>query len=313
MAHMFWFLHIPEAKKKHKSSEAHIAPSPGYQDWRAASGTAGRLVNSRWEVEVRSFRLLLNRLEKGRGYEVAEAVVTGLSWEMASMRGNLDVTGKLGGVLVRDLTPVGHQLYSERFVTTGNEALDFQFFRFSADDPHLARDYDVRLNINMASVLYVHTQRFYVECMSVVQQFQQLMAAGQENSPQHEKPDKSPSTNQRKQWKHGTRILLNVDAGSPVIVLPVCSRLFSRKFSCFIIICSLISFFYYFHTVRSIYWLLTWVEFPSRIILMSSLQVPVHLSYQQVVPCDLTLRHSPRLVLVQSLSMSSKWNCHVWT
>jgi vacuolar protein sorting-associated protein 13D len=215
-----------KSRKKHKSSET-SAPSPGYQDWRAASGTAGRLVNSRWEVEVRSFRLLLNRLEKGRGYEVAEAVVTGLSWEMASMRGNLDVTGKLGGVLVRDLTPVGRQLYNERFVTTGNEALDFQFFRFSADDPHLARDYDIRLNINMASVLYVHTQRFYVECMSVLQQFQQLMAAEQHHStPQQEKLEKSPPSNNRKQWKHGTRILLNVDAGSPVIVLPVCSRLF---------------------------------------------------------------------------------------
>ena len=207
-----------KTKKKHNKSSESIASSPGYQDWSSAS--AARLVNSRWEVEVRSFRLLLNRLEKGRGYEVAEAVVTGLSWEMASMRGNLDVTGKLGGVLVRDLTPVGRKLYSERFVTTGNEALDFQFFRFSADDPHLARDYDVRLNINMASVLYVHTQRFYVECMSVVQQFQQLLAAGQ----QQVKLDKSPTASQRKQWRHGTRILLNVDAGSPVIVLPVCSR-----------------------------------------------------------------------------------------
>lgn len=201
-------------QKKKSSSSAQlqnrkmVAPSPGYQNWSKVSN--GRVVNSRWEVEVRSFTCLLNRKE----YEVAQATISNLTWEMASMRGNLDVTGKLGSITVEDLTAAG-KLYRERFITSGNEALDFQYFSYSSDDPHLARDYDVRLNLNMASVLYVHTQRFYTECFNMLQQFQQLrkLAANIPNVGDKREP-----------WRHGTRILLNVEAGSPVILVPVCSN-----------------------------------------------------------------------------------------
>lgn len=189
--------------------------SPGYQDWSKAANAG--TINSRWEVEIRSFNILLNRKE----YEVAEATVSNLTWEMASMRGNLDITGKLGSITLQDLTSAG-RMYRERFITSGNEALDFQFFCFSADDPHLARDYDVRLNLNMASVLYVHTQRFYTECFSMLEQFQQLrqvafiISANPHNSSSGDHVSRKP-------WRHGTRILLNVEAGSPVILVPVCS------------------------------------------------------------------------------------------
>ena len=187
--------------------------SPGYQDWSKVANAS--TINSRWEVEVRSFNLLLNR----KDYEVAEATISNLSWEMASMRGNLDVTGKLGSITVQDLTSAG-RMYRERFITSGNEALDFQFFCFSADDPHLARDYDIRLNLNMASVLYVHTQRFYTECFSLLEQFQKLrqVAASFSTTGQNNTTNIS-----QKPWRHGTRILLNVEAGSPVILVPVCS------------------------------------------------------------------------------------------
>ena len=100
-------------------------------------------------------------------------------------------------------------------MTSGNEALDFQYFSFSADDAHLARDYDVRLNLNMASVLYVHTQRFYTECSSFYHRFQQLRKVSSSSSV---------AESMKAPWRHGTRILLNVEAGSPVILLPVCSE-----------------------------------------------------------------------------------------
>ena len=191
----------PEARVIQRSS-------PGYQDWKAS----GQQINSLWEVEVRSFNVLLNQ----KDYEVADATVCNLTWEMASRRGNLDVTGKLGSITIQDLTSAG-RMYRERFVTSGNEALDFQFFCFSADDPQLARDYDIRLNLNMASVLYVHTHRFYLECLTLLKQFQQLrQVASRLHSPAVAHPQKDL-------WRHGTRILLNVEAGSPVILLPVCS------------------------------------------------------------------------------------------
>lgn len=201
----------PKSKKSHKHyhhKKPDPAPSPGYQNWSKAA--QGRSVNSRWEVEVRSLNLLLNRKE----YEVAEATISNLTWEMACMRGNLDVNGKLGSITVNDLTAAG-RMYKERFLTSGNEALDFQFFAFSADDPHLARDYDVRLNLNMASVMYVHTQRFYAEFFAVIQQFNQLRRNIAD--PSH------PTSPTREPWRHGTRVLLNVEAGSPVILVPVCS------------------------------------------------------------------------------------------
>lgn len=189
--------------------------SPGYQDW--SKVTNAGTVNSRWEVEVRSFNILLNR----KDYEVAEATISNLTWEMASMRGNLDITGKLGSITVLDLTSAG-RMYRERFITSGNEALDFQFFCFSADDPHLARDYDVRLNLNMASVLYVHTQRFYTECFSMLEQFQQLRQVASSISATSHTSLGGDHVSQNP-WRHGTRILLNVEAGSPVILVPVCS------------------------------------------------------------------------------------------
>ena len=52
---------------------------------------------------MRSFNVLLNRKE----YEVAEATISNLTWEMSSLRGNLDVTGKLGGITIQDLTTAG--------------------------------------------------------------------------------------------------------------------------------------------------------------------------------------------------------------
>uniref|UniRef100_A0A0P6FFD1 Vacuolar protein sorting-associated protein 13D n=1 Tax=Daphnia magna TaxID=35525 RepID=A0A0P6FFD1_9CRUS len=189
------------------------ASSPGYQDWSKMANA--HTVNARWEVEVRSFSLLLNR----KDYEVAEATISNLTWEMASMRGNLDVTGKLGSITVQDLTSAG-KMYRERFITSGNEALDFQFFCFSADDPQLARDYDIRLNLNMASVLYVHTQRFYTECFSMLEQFQELRRVAGTFGATGQSGAASVS---RKPWRHGTRILLNVEAGSPVILVPICS------------------------------------------------------------------------------------------
>ena len=202
----------PKASQQQKRKLT--ASSPGYQDW---SKVANSSTNSRWEVEVRSFNLLLNR----KDYEVAEATVSNLTWEMASMRGNLDITGKLGSITVEDLTPAG-RMYRERFITSGNEALDFQIFCFSADDPRLARDYDVRLNVTMASVLYVHTQRFYTECFSMLEQFQQLRQVAANLSTNGNSATSEHGSRYRP-WRHGTRVSLNVEARSPVILVPVSS------------------------------------------------------------------------------------------
>lgn len=41
-------------------------------------------------------------------------------------------------------------------------------------DPNLKRDYDIKVCLQMASVLYVHTQRFQAEVVAFMQHFTQL-------------------------------------------------------------------------------------------------------------------------------------------
>lgn len=173
--------------------------------------------NSRLHVEIRSFNLLLIR----KDCEIAKATLSALTCKMASLRGDLDISGKLGGISVEDLTPAG-QMYRQRFTTSGNKALEFQVFCFTTDDPQLSRDCDVRLNVNIESMLYVHTQRFYTELFSTLELFKQLhQMATSLSTDSKSSTSSSEQTSSRK--CHGTRILLNVEVGSPVIMVPVSS------------------------------------------------------------------------------------------
>ena len=61
---------------------------------------------------MRSFNVLLNQKE----YEVAEATISSLTWEMSSLRGNLDVTGKLGSITIQDLTTAGKKYFDAPLV-----------------------------------------------------------------------------------------------------------------------------------------------------------------------------------------------------
>lgn len=46
--------------------------------------------------------------------------------------------------------------------------------RYGRPDPLLQRDCDIRISLRMASVQYVHTQRFQAEVVSFIQHFTQL-------------------------------------------------------------------------------------------------------------------------------------------
>ena len=173
--------------------------------------------NSRLHVEIRSFNLLLIR----KDCEIAKATLSALTCKMASLRGDLDIAGKLGGISVEDLTPAG-QMYRQRFTTSGNKALEFQVFCFTTDDPQLSRDCDVRLNVNIESMLYVHTQRFYTELFSTLQLFKHLHQVATSLSTDS-KSSTSSSEQASSRKCRGTRILLNVEVGSPVIMVPVSS------------------------------------------------------------------------------------------
>lgn len=46
--------------------------------------------------------------------------------------------------------------------------------RYGQPDPHLTREFDVKVLLQMASVQYVHTQRFQAEVVAFIQHFTQL-------------------------------------------------------------------------------------------------------------------------------------------
>lgn len=46
--------------------------------------------------------------------------------------------------------------------------------RCGQPDPHLAREFDMKVLLQMASVQYVHTQRFQAEVVAFIQHFTQL-------------------------------------------------------------------------------------------------------------------------------------------
>lgn len=113
--------------------------------------------------------------------------------------GDLALQGSLGSLSLSDLTPHG-DLYRERFTTRGGEALIFNIhkyvqnmadvstrlyfesschlswgpFRYGQPDPYLERECDIKVSLQMASVQYVHTQRFQADVVAFIQHFTQL-------------------------------------------------------------------------------------------------------------------------------------------
>lgn len=47
-------------------------------------------------------------------------------------------------------------------------------FRYGQADPYLKRECDIKVSLQMASVQYVHTQRFQAEVVAFIQHFTQL-------------------------------------------------------------------------------------------------------------------------------------------
>ncbi|XP_014665862.1 PREDICTED: vacuolar protein sorting-associated protein 13D-like [Priapulus caudatus] len=171
------------------------------------------VINSEVELVVKSFTVVLNKVD----YELARLNMSSLAAHISLRDGNSTMLGKLGSISVTDLTPHG-DLYRERFKTVGDNALHFDVFKYGEPDPGLLREHDMRVKLRMSSVRILHTQRFQQETLAFCQHFTQLQdvlgrmraaSAGQTVSDQ-------PTTS--------VRILLDIQAGSPVILIPHSAR-----------------------------------------------------------------------------------------
>ena len=175
-------------------------------------------INTVVEMSVVWLELGLVRVN-GRGdsgVEVAGASVREVSVRSVGTEGNLTLNGRLGSLSVTDRTPHGHR-YRHKFLTSGTEALTFQLFKYGSPDFNMLRDCDMRLKIKMASVIYIHTQRFATELIHVIQQFSQLQTIVEKWRAI--RAGQNVYENMR-----GTRVSLSVCAGSPVIFLPLCGE-----------------------------------------------------------------------------------------
>ncbi|XP_024914858.1 vacuolar protein sorting-associated protein 13D isoform X3 [Cynoglossus semilaevis] len=171
------------------------------------------VVNTKVDLKVHALSLVLNK----KVTELARASVSKLSAHLEMLDGDLALQGSLGSLSLSDLTPHG-DLYRERFTTQGGEALIFNVHKYGQPDPYMERECDIKLSLKMASVQYVHTQRFQAEVVAFIQHFTQLQdvlgrqRAAMEGQAVHDHPQRA------------SRVSLDIQAGAPVLVIPESSR-----------------------------------------------------------------------------------------
>ncbi|KAJ7401442.1 hypothetical protein BTVI_95875 [Pitangus sulphuratus] len=170
-------------------------------------------VNTKLDLKVHSLSLVLNKTTS----ELAKASVAKLAAHLEVIEGDLALQGSIGSLSLSDLTAHG-EFYRERFTTSGEEALIFQIFKYGRPDPLLQRECDVRVTLRMASVQYVHTQRFQAEVVSFIQHFTQLQdVLGRQRAA-------IEGQTVRDKAQRASRVLLDIEAGAPVLLIPESSK-----------------------------------------------------------------------------------------
>lgn len=164
--------------------------------------------NTETNISVRSLTVVLVKPE----LEVAKANISNVEISIkTSGNERKEVEGKLGSISLLDLTLHG-QLYRERFITSGKQALLFNYARFPQAE---TKDCDAKLKIKMSSVIYVHTKRFIAEIQAFFKHFTQLHAVMRSIRA---------ATSGQLERDEPLKLSLSLHAGSPMILLPVSSR-----------------------------------------------------------------------------------------
>lgn len=125
-------------------------------------------------LSVHSLSVTFNKPE----YPFAKGTVSGVKSSVKYQKGNINISGTLGQASVTDLTDTG-AYYRERLTTTGDQALQFDIFKYSKPDPDLLRPYDISVSAQIASIRYLHTMRFLKELLAFCMHFPQLIDAFQ--------------------------------------------------------------------------------------------------------------------------------------
>ncbi|KAL1513260.1 hypothetical protein ABEB36_002689 [Hypothenemus hampei] len=160
------------------------------------------------EITVCSLTVVLMKHHR----DIAKANISNVNISVKTQGLYKEVKGILGSMSLLDLT-LHSQIYKERFLTSGNEALQFNYVRHAPDG---SKDYDAQLTLDMASVMYVHTKRFIVELQSFFNNFterKRTVLKGLQVAASGKLVSDEP-----------LRLSLVLKAVSPIILLPVSSK-----------------------------------------------------------------------------------------
>ena len=168
---------------------------------------------SELDISVRSLTLVLVKPD----YELAKANVSNARFIVSKVGPAKTIEGSLGSISLNDLTSHG-SIYREKFMTSGNEALNFVYTRDQPKPPVDKRTLkkDAQLNIRMSSVRYVHTKRFVMEIQTFFKDLFKLQVPVMRKM----KANDPKTMDQHRPTQFG----LEIFAESPLILLPVSSR-----------------------------------------------------------------------------------------
>ena len=96
------------------------------------------------------------------------------------------------------------------------KVLTFNFFKYG--DVKHQQDYDASLKLRMASIIYVHTQRFYSELLAFFNHFHQ------HQNVMNRIRIAALGVSVNETASRGMRLKLDIEAGSPLLLLPLSSR-----------------------------------------------------------------------------------------
>ncbi|XP_034133792.1 vacuolar protein sorting-associated protein 13D isoform X2 [Drosophila guanche] len=160
------------------------------------------------KVSIRSFNFTLIRNDS----LLSRVNMSNALFKITNDQFGKSVEGHLGSLSVFDLTQYGN-IYKQKFVTSGTEALNFFYRKKPCDVEELKTlDVDSTLKIGMSAVHYIHTKRFATELHLFVKDLLQLQ------TPVIRKLKKQNVENDRS--LRPTQMKLFIQADSPVIVLP---------------------------------------------------------------------------------------------
>ncbi|KAK9889536.1 hypothetical protein WA026_006891 [Henosepilachna vigintioctopunctata] len=163
--------------------------------------------NIETNITIRSLSMVLVKSE----LDIARANISKVEIAVTSLGLKKEVKGNLGSMSLLDLTPHG-QLYRQRFLTSGSQALNFKYIRYASND---SKNYDAQLEIGMSSVMYIHTKRFVTELQAFFNHFTHL---------QRVMEGIRAATSGQKMRNEPLKLSLSIYAGSPIILVPVSSK-----------------------------------------------------------------------------------------